>query len=442
MKRKRTAKKVALVMAGVMAVSMASPLAVSAQEAEITGEDCSLSVMVTWSDETDPVARTGLRMLDKLQEKYPDLELNVEIVANDLYSDKIKTVMATNSLPDIFLALPGLAKNAYDNDQILDMAPILEEDQEWSDRMLEGAFNDFTFEDAILGMPQSMVECSMIVYNKSIFEECGITEFPQTIEEFEEAVTTIKENGYIPVACGNKVGYMVSSQVMPSILFRYADQEWYDSVKNNTGGKFTDDCAVEAITELKKLADLGMFNEDVNSQEELLANSYYYDGKAAMLWGGYWITKNVVVNASEDVLENSEVAMFPGTSENPENAKYMPGGQGWGLSLNNRLEGDEKVIALDFLKSLSEPEIEAELVEGGCLPCAESAEYDLSGEHRLISDMFAMFDNYVMVPTPEIQLNASYVAASYDGYQELLIGTLTPEELAEKLQDAFEEGEE
>lgn len=441
MKRKWIKKAMALLTAACMTASIAGVTTAHAEEA-LTGKDCELSVMVTWSDETDAVARTGLQQLEKLQEKYPDLKLNVEVVANDLYQDKVKTLIATDSLPDIFQALPGLMTNAYDNDQIMDLAPILAEDTEWSDRMLEGAFNDFTFGDTILGVPQSSIVCSMIVYNKAIFEECGITEFPKTVEDFEKAVVAIKEKGYIPVACGNKVGYMIASQIMPSVLFRYVDTDWYESFKNQTGAKYTDENAVAAITEMKNLADMGMYNEDVNSQEELLANAYYYNGQAAMLWGGYWITKNVVVNATEDVLANSAVATFPGTAENPDYASYIPGGQGWGLSLNSSLEGDEKAIALDFVKSLSEPEVQSEIIEGGCLPIAESAEYDLSGEHPLITEMLDMIDAQVMVPTPETQLNASYVAATYDGYQELLIGTLTPEQLAEKLQTAFEEGEE
>ena len=52
-----------------------------------------------------------------------------------------------------------------------------------------------------------------------------------------------------------------------------------------------------------------------------------------------------------------------------------------------------------------------------------------------------MFENYEVVPNPEIQFNATYVSAAEDGYQELLIGTLTPEQLAEKLQAAYEEGQ-
>ena len=405
------------------------------------GEDSKLSVMVTWSDDGDVVARTGNELLEKLQEKYPDLELSVEVVAHDLYEDKLKTLMATNSLPDIFQSLPGLMPSMYDNEQIMDLAPEIAADSEWSGRMDEGAFNDYTFDDQILGVPQSMIVSSMMIYNKAIFEECGIKEFPKTVEDFEEAVTAIKDKGYIPLACGNKEGYMISSQIMPSILFRYADLDWYDSLKNGQGAKFTDPCMVAAITELKKLTDMGLFNEDVNSQEELLGNSYYYDGKAAMLMGGYWVTGNVVKNASDEVLKNSDTAMFPPTSEKPGNGKYMSGGQGWGVAVNSRLEGAEKEIAIDFVKSLSDPDIQAKIAGEGSIPCAKTSEIDNSSQSDLEKAMFKMFEGYEVVPNPEIQFNATYVSTAEDGYQELTIGSLTPEQLSEKLQSAYEEGQ-
>ena len=45
------------------------------------------------------------------------------------------------------------------------------------------------------------------------------------------------------------------------------------------------------------------------------------------------------------------------------------------------------------------------------------------------------------VRDPHQLLSLIHISAAEDGYQELLIGTLTPEQLAEKLQAAYEEGQ-
>ena len=50
-----------------------------------------------------------------------------------------------------------------------------------------------------------------------------------------------------------------------------------------------------------------------------------------------------------------------------------------------------------------------------------------------------MYNSYdKIVGCPEVQLSTAYMDASYVGYQEMSIGSLTPEELAAKLQEAHE----
>ncbi|GHU64427.1 hypothetical protein FACS189447_01190 [Spirochaetia bacterium] len=426
----------------VLVLFLCSSLTVYAGGGKQGVSDNSISVFSTWSPtETNNIGVvTALKVLAKFKAAHPEVKLVEEVVAHDLYEDKLKVYMAANELPDIFQSLPGLMPAMYANNQIINLRPIIEADKDWSGRMLEGAFADFTFNDRYLALPGSMLVSSMIVYNKAIFEKAGIREFPKTLEDFEKAVTAIKNAGYIPVACGNKAGYMITSQVFPSLMWRYVDTNWYQSLKDGRGAKFTDTPMVQAITELKKLTDLGMFNEDLNSSEELLANAYYYSGKAAMLIGGYWIVPNVDANAAPDVLNNSEVAMLPPLSSRPEFGKYMSGGQGWGTVFSARLTGKRLDLAMELAKGFADPAIQAELATGGSIPCAKAAAYDTSGMSTLKKKMYAMFENYDLVPNTEIQFSATYTRAAEKGYQELTLGLITPAALAAQLQAAYIEG--
>jgi raffinose/stachyose/melibiose transport system substrate-binding protein len=407
-----------------------------------SGDDLTIKVFSTWSPTDSNIgAVTANKVLAQFKAAHPEVKLVEEVVAHDLYEDKLKVLMATDELPDVFQSLPGLMPAMYADKQILDLRPIVEADRDWSGRMLEGAFADFTFNDRYLALPGSMLVSSMIVYNKAIFEAAGIREFPKTMEDFEKAVIAIKAAGYIPVACGNKAGYMITSQVFPSIMWRYIDTAWYQSLKDGRGAKFTDPQMVAAITELKKLTDLGVFNDDLNSSEELLANGYYYSGKAAMLIGGYWIVPNVDENAIPEVLNNSEVAMLPPLAASPQYGKYMSGGQGWGTVFSSKLTGRRLELAMELAKGFADPRIQAELATGGSIPCAKPAAYDTSGMSPLKKKMYAMFENYDLVPNTEIQFNATYVSAAEKGYQELTLGLISPAELAARLQTAYVEGQ-
>ena len=406
-------------------------------------EPVTISIMSTWSVDSqdatvgDKVARAAV---DRVKADYPDLVIQEEVLAHDLYEDKLKTLMATDSLPDVFMSLSGLMPSMYANGQILDVKPLIQADPEWSGRMLEGSFGDFTFGDNWLAVPGSNIVCSMIVYNKAIFAECGITEFPATYEAFVDACAKIKAKGYIPISCGNKAGYMLTSQVFPSIMWKYVDLDWYQSLKDGTGAKFTDEPMVKAYTALKQLIDMGAFNEDLNSSEELLANAYYYNGKSAMMIGGFWITSFVNDNASEDVKANSDVAIMPPLQDKPENAKYLSGGQGWGTVLSSALTGKRLEAALALLKHFSDPDLQAMLAGGGSLPVAKAAEYDTSDMTELTKKMYKLFEDAVFVPNSEIQFNAAYVSAAEDAFQELSLGSITPEAMAELLQQKYEEG--
>ena len=381
-------------------------------------------------------------IVDKWLENHPNVELIEESVAHDVYETKIKTLAAANELPDIFMALPTYMKSFYNNEQILDLRPIIEADEEWNARFPEGAMGDFEYGDVILGASRVGIYNSLILYNSEILAEVGYDAFPATLEDFVECVKALKAAGYIPMACGNKGPYDLSSQKMPGLLFKYCSAEWYAGVRNGDGAAFTDPDPVAAITCLKDLIDLGIFNEDMNAIDQEQARQMFYDGKAAMVSEGSWIIKEFISETTDEVMDRTEFAIFPPLADKPENADQIVGGQGWGPCLNRNLEGEQYDLCVDFIKTISDPEIQAYAVEGGMFAVTKDAPYDESKLHPLYLKALNVISQYgTVVGCPEVQLSAEYMDASYVGYQELSIGSVTPEELAETLQDAHESAE-
>lgn len=369
----------------------------------------------------------------------PNVELKEESISHEVYETKIKTLAAANELPDIFMALPTYMKSFYDNGQIIDLRPIIEADAEWNDRYVAGSLGDYEYGDVILGAPRIAIYNSLILWNKAIFAECGYDSFPKTAEEFKDCVAALKEHGYIPMACGNKGQYAISSQNMPGILFKFCSKDWYQKIRNHEDASFTDEAPVAAITYLDELMKLGLFNEDVNSLEQSQARQLYYSGKAAMAAEGSWIIGNFINETTQDVLDKTEITVFPVTEAHPEYAGQIVGGQGWGLSLNANLTGEKLAAAADFLKTFTDPSIQAFAVEGGMVGIAKDIPYDASKLHPFYQKFLNSVSAYdTVVGCPEVQLSAEYMDASYVGYQELSIGAVTPEELAQSLQAAHE----
>ena len=368
----------------------------------------------------------------------PNVELKEESISHEVYETKIKTLAAANELPDIFMALPTYMKSFYDNGQIVDLKPLIDADPEWKDRYQDGALGDFEYGDVILGAPRIAIYNSLILWNKEIFAKCGYNEFPKTAEEFKECVAKLKENGYIPMACGNKGQYAISSQNMPGILFKFCSKDWYDKIRNNGEASFTDEAPLSAIKYLDELMKMGLFNEDVNSLEQSQARQLYYSGKAAMAAEGSWIIGNFINETTQDVLDKTEITVFPVTEAHPEYAGQIVGGQGWGLSLNANLTGDKLAAAADFLKTFTDPSIQAFAVEGGMVGITKDIPYDESKLNPFYLKFLKSVSAYdTVVGCPEVQLSAEYMDASYVGYQELSVGEVTPDQLAESLQSAL-----
>lgn len=386
-------------------------------------------------------SRITRQAIENFKAANPDITIIEEAVGHDVYETKLKTLAAANELPDIFTSLPTFMPTFYENGQIMDLKPVIEGDQEWSGRFLEGALGDYEYEDKILATSKAGIVNHVLLWNKEIFEECGIDEFPKNTDEFKVAVQKIKAKGYVPMAAGNKEKFILSSQVMPGFLMKFASADWYNEIKNYGNASFTDTEVVEAITYMDDLIKMGMFNEDLNSIDNSQGRQLYYDEKAAMYVEGSWIVTSLIDEGSEELIGKTEIAVFPPVTGREELADQIVGGQGWGFCLNSNLEGEKLKKSAELIKGLTSPELQGMLVEDGALAVTNNPIYDESKLHPFYLKFLDMYDAHpIIVGCPEVQLSAPYMEASYTGYQELSIGQLTPQELAESLQKAHEEG--
>lgn len=380
------------------------------------------------------------KAVDNYRAAHPEIEVVEEIVGQEAgYETKIKTLAAANELPDIFLALPSMMESFYENGQVKDLKPILDADAEWKDRFADGSFGDYTFGDKILGNPRCAIANHVLYWNTDIFKKCGIDKFPANSEEFKEAVGKLKENGYTPLSSGNKGKYAIASQVMPGLLFKFVDDTWYDSIKNYKGASFTDPEVVEAITYLDDLMKMGLFNDDVNSIDPIQARPQFYNEKAAMYIEGSWSVSNFINEAPQEIIDKTDIAIFPPVKGKEDLENQIVGGQGWGFSLNENLSEEKTKLAVDLLKQISSDEIQTMLAEGGSLSILKDVKYDETKLNPFYKEFLEMYKSHSkVVGCPEVQLSTTYMDASYTGYQEMSIGSVTPQELAERLQEAHD----
>ena len=182
--RTKTKKLAALVMSGVMTLSIAAPVAVQADDkVELTG----MVQQSRWY--------SGLQnMVEKLEED-ENISIEFEVVPDDQYDNLMKMRLNSHEAPDLIAYQFADLYAAVDPEEFF--VPL--DDEEWMAKVkapevteYNGKHYGYCFE-ASNGFQG-------LIYNKDVFEKNGITELPKTLDEFYAVCDKLKEAGVVPIA--------------------------------------------------------------------------------------------------------------------------------------------------------------------------------------------------------------------------------------------------
>ncbi|MFP4017352.1 MAG: extracellular solute-binding protein [Halanaerobiales bacterium] len=405
----------------------------------VMAEEVTISFMHFYSEaETDSYSIVFNEILNEFQKNNPQYNIKQEVLSHDNYEMKIKTLAAANELPDVFLIKGSMIDNFRASGMIGPFDSFLAADPEWKDSFVQGAFSDAQRDEGIFGIPLKVEPTSLLFYNEAIFKEAGVDEFPETWEEFIVAINKIKEAGYTPISLGNKGKWVAQSCILSMLGDRYTGTDWFRSIRNNTGASFNDSEFVAALAALQELAEMGAFNGDMNSIDNNQQRTAFYNGEAAMFFEGAWALNVLEENAPEEILANTRVEILPAVQGGKGNPDTFAGGAAWSHQINSSLEGAEREAAIELIKALTSQEFSTKLIENNGTPPTKPGDYDKSKLTKLMNDYFALLDRTNFSPTYDVQLSPSIIEVMNSGLQELLIGVLSPEDLAERIQDEYE----
>jgi raffinose/stachyose/melibiose transport system substrate-binding protein len=401
-----------------------------------------ISFLSMFSNPTaDANSRAFYGMTEKFARDFPSVRVNHEAIPHDEYETKMKTYVAAGEYPDIYevkgTMIPQLADDGviYTAKEIMDLIPG------WEAAFKGGVFEDFIYKDTAYAIPMQMGNNHNIFWNTEIFRECGVTEFPTGIESFTAAMDKIKAAGYIPIVQGNKANWLVPSLLFNAMVYRFTGIDWYYSLRENRGAKFTDRQFVAAAALLQDMAKKGYFNTDINSIDQHQMYTVYYNKRAAMMVDGFWGVGTFVAEMPKDVLAATKIAQFPMIPESmggggAKYAKINQAAAGWGYVITKR-RGDtsEKLKAMaQLVQYVTGADYANIVVENSGLPASKTSNVDESKLSPLYRDLLTLNNESQYAPVFDVQLNPQIVDAFYSNTQELLIGTITPQRYAELIQ--------
>lgn len=428
-------KQISILLTAAMVASLGTVSTASAEEA--TGLSGSFSIFHFHEEDGAGTSAAFWNAVEKFQEANPDVEIEYTFTDSNNYQEKLTTLMAGDELPDVWLTKGDMPPTFADAGVIQAADQYISADAEWADAYVEGAFTDCTYDGTQWGVPFQMQANCIGIYNEAIFEECGIYGWPETWTELLEDCEKIKEAGYTPIAMGNKDQWLAESAVFNTYAYKYVDQEWFNSLANNEGAKFTDEAFVKALAGFQEIAQY--FNEDMNSIDQDEMYALYYNKQAAMFFDGAWAVGTMISNCPEDVLASTHVGLMPAV-EGEKGTKYdTAAGAGWNYVINSGLEGDDLDACLAFLETVTTGEYADDALTQGFISSGKTTNVDTSALDPLFAEYFELASTMNNCSIFDCVLPAEVGSGVlYADTQQLIAGTMSPEDMAADCQAALE----
>jgi len=158
--------------------------------AAASDEPVEINIFISMPEYADAIEE----LITAYKEEKPNVTINYETTQND-YPTLLKAKLNSGECPDIFASTSGKEIEVY-----------LDYSQDLADQPLAEVMSDPVKEVMMSGDELHGLSIKGnyfgVVYNKAIFDEVGIIEFPSTFQELEAACEAIQAAGYTPFSTG------------------------------------------------------------------------------------------------------------------------------------------------------------------------------------------------------------------------------------------------
>ena len=367
---------------------------------------------------------------EEFESTHPNVDIVVENVGDPDYKSKLKVMLGADEAPDIFFSWSGeFAYKFARAGSALDLTQYYEEDPEWKDSFVQAALEPFTYEDGIYGVPVR-IDAKLMIYNKDLFEEYNV-EVPKTYEEFLTVCQTFKDAGITPLAMGNSDPWTAchyistfNSMCVPNDV-RAADN-------NYKTGEFTNDGYVDALHMLKDLNDKGYFTANTNSIDFEVARNDFLTGNAAMTY-----MQSVEFRRCKENNLNAGAFKIPFPEGEDGDANLVTGSPD-GFMISKSCEHPE--IAIEFLKLMTTKPWQERMITQLSSPASVQGIHNEENSDAITLQAVEIYSNASgFANWLDADIHSKIADVYVPGLQEVIDGTVTPEDLMAEVQTIAKE---
>ncbi len=232
------------------------------------------------------------KSFDRFIEMHPNV--TIETVAIP-FEDMLRTfplALDAGTGPDISMSLP-LESTTYPAAQaghLLELTAIGEERGWWDKYDMKAIEFDNRALDGIYGVPYEWTAVG-VFYNTEVFSDLGL-EPPDTLEEFEAIMETIKQAGITPVSVGGKDGWPLV-HVWQQLVFTNVEYDTLRALEDRDPTQsYENEGLIEAANKVVEWFEAGYLDPNLLSTGFTDANDLFINGGTAMNIGGTWVQQD------------------------------------------------------------------------------------------------------------------------------------------------------
>ena len=361
--------------------------------------------------------------------------INVNIVeyGND-YENTIKTRMASNNLPDVFMT-HGWSIARY-KDYLLDLR-----DQPWVSEYLDAALGVIRDSDGAIYALMTSHSASATLVNIEVCEAAGVDPWSlHTWDDFEKACEKIKSAGYVPFGQPAQATLLVS----PMGTWVAYEGEEYDDAQAILDGTY-DWESYRAVLEdyFAKWIENGWFYDDIQTMSSADISERFAANKSAFYIGN----KATFIVGCQLLNPDGEYGFIPLPASTDEGKELVAIGENDAFGIWKDSKHIEE--AKEFLNFLARPENSSKLTSatGGMCSLSSAVPYDEGVGTELYQEMLEncsdhniLYDNLFdrkYMPNGMWQIFNNAAAMLFDDYSAAGIDA-TVSYLKENYQNLYE----
>ncbi|WP_404324040.1 extracellular solute-binding protein [Cytobacillus firmus] len=376
-------------------------------------------------------------IIEQYEAEHEDVKIEIEVLENEQYKNKIKVLSSSNELPDVgFTWAAGYMTPFVKGNLFAELDDVL--NNGLKDSFVSGTTEAYALDGKTYGLPLEL-NIAPIYYNKEIFEKYNL-DVPQTYSEFENAVKTLADNGVAPIALGNKDRWTGSLWYM-YLADRFGGAEVLNKAIDRSGS-FEDPALISAAEEIQNLVKVNAFNKGYNGLSNDEGKAEFLNGNAAMYLMGTWELPNFTTNEEipQDFRDSVGFFKFPTVEGGKGNIDSWVGGPGVGLFVaeNSKVKDESKEFVKFFVEKWGEQSVE----KAGVIP-ATKVDTDKVDLPDLYIDVLNELNKASSLTLfADVQMSASVAETHLNLIQSLFGNEVKPDDYAKQHEEALkaEEG--